>query len=127
MRLNKEFALAIAGISMLCLPALAQQSASPAAYPSSSTTQGAASGGSGSGQPNGGSVRQVIMKDLEQAGYKNVKLAPAGFVAQATDPQGHQAVILIGPDSVTTLTAVDSPAQTASNTQQGQDNGKTTK
>ncbi len=43
------------------------------------------------------------MQDLEKAGYTDVKITPASFVAQAKDKQGHPVTMLISPDAVTTI------------------------
>ena len=50
------------------------------------------------------SIRNHLMQDLKKAGYTDVKIVPASFVAEAKDKQGHPVTMLISPDSFTTIT-----------------------
>jgi hypothetical protein len=96
--------LTAAGLSLcFILPAMAQP-----AKPSDSTAATTES------QPTTLSIRQDIMQDLQKAGYKNIHLAPASFVAHATDQHGNPVVMAISPDSVTMITAMNPPAQAGS-------------
>jgi hypothetical protein len=91
----------LAGVALcLSLPAVAQQTTQSS---SSDTTPAI-------GTPTPGmsasSIRHHLMQDLEKAGYTDVKIVPASFVAEAKDKQGHPVTMLINPDSVTTITMV---------------------
>jgi hypothetical protein len=53
------------------------------------------------------SIRQDIVQNLKKAGYKNIQIAPASFIAHATDQHGDPVVMAISPDSVTMITAMN--------------------
>lgn len=119
--------LTAAGVALaFALPAAAQQTAQPNQSHNSSASQGQQQAGS-----SGMNIRQTIIQDLEKAGYKNVQVAPASFVAQATDKQGQPVMMVINPDSVTTITPLGGSGQQASsqsNTGSGSGaNGSSTK
>ena len=86
-----SYAMILTGL----LPAMAQ----------SSTQQGTSPDAS----QGGTSLKQHIVHDLEQQGYKNVQVMPASMVAQATDKQGRPVTMLITPDSITMVTAMNTP------------------
>ncbi len=91
----------LTGVALcLSLPAMAQQTTQSS---SSNTTPAI-------GTPTPGmsasSIRHHLMQDLEKAGYTDVKILPASFVAEAKDKQGHPVTMLISPDAVTTITMV---------------------
>lgn len=91
----------LAGVALcLSLPAVAQQTDQSPSTDSASTI--------GAPMPgmNASSIRNHLMQDLKKAGYTNVKIVPASFVAEAKDKQGHPVTMLIGPDSFTTITEV---------------------
>jgi hypothetical protein len=91
----------LAGLALcLSLPALAQQT-TQASLSNSTSTMGTPTQGM-----NSASIRNHLMQDLEKAGYTDVKIVPASFVAQAKDKQGHPVTMLISPDSITTITEV---------------------
>lgn len=106
--------LAATGLALaFVLPATAQQT----------SQQQSGSGSSGSsgqmqstmpGGPGGTSVRQHIQSDLEKLGYKNVRVMPTSFLAQATDPQNRPVLMMINPDSVTVITDMGAPIQSGS-------------
>lgn len=96
----------LTGVALcLSLPAMAQQTTQSS---SSNTTPAI-------GTPTPGmsasSIRHHLMQDLEKAGYTDVKILPASFVAEAKDKQGHPVTMLISPDAVTTITMVPNPIQ----------------
>ena len=97
----------LAGLAVcLSLPAMAQSNQSP-----SSSNIGENSH-SASGM-NGPSIRQHIQQDLQKAGYTNINVMPASFVAEAKDKKGDPVTLLITPDSVTTV--IEEPGKSASN------------
>ena len=97
---------ALTGLAVcLSLPAMAQTSPS-----GNNATNGHAAAGM-----NGPSIRQHIQQDLEKAGYTNIKIMPASFVAEAKDKQGDPVTLLITPDSVTTVVEEPASGKSASN------------
>lgn len=103
--------LTVAGLALtLALPAAAQQTAQ-------STQSSSPSAGQGQQQPGAHTmnIRQTITQDLEKAGYTNVKVAPASFVAEAKDKQGRPVMMVINPDSVTSVTELGGQNKQASN------------
>jgi hypothetical protein len=113
-RFRKEFSMfrkvmTLAGVALcLSLPAMAQQTTQSSSTDSTSTIGSPVPGMSTS------SIRNHLMQDLEKAGYTDVNIVPASFVAQAKDKQGHPVTMLISPDSFTTITEVpQSPSNSA--------------
>ncbi len=101
---------AAAGLALcLALPAMA----APSSQSSSSDNT------SGMGQPTKGvntvSIRQHIRQELEKAGYTDLKVVPASFVAQGKDKQGQPVTMLISPDSITTIIQEPASKGSASN------------
>jgi hypothetical protein len=115
----------IAGVALcLALPAVAQTSTQQTSTQPTSTQappSQAASPDTQSmmGQPvqgmSGSSIRQHISMDLKKAGFSDVKIMPASFVATAKNKKGDDVTMLITPDSVTTITDVPASGQSASN------------
>ena len=87
----------------LSLPAMAQQT-NQSSSSSGASTNGTPTMGTPTPGMSAGSIRSHLMQDLEKAGYTDVKIVPASFVAEAKDKQGHPVTMLISPDSVTTIT-----------------------
>lgn len=96
---------ALTGLAVcLSLPAMAQTSQSESSSNNGMNNHSAAS-------MNGPSIRQ----DLQQAGYTNIKVMPASFVAEAKDKQGEPVTLLITPDSITTVVEEPASGKSASN------------
>lgn len=101
--------LTLSGVVLtLALPAAAQQTAQ--SNQSSNSNAGQNQQQSGAHSMN---IRQTITQELEKAGYTNVKVAPASFVAEAKDKQGRPVTMVINPDSVTTVTALSDQSKQA--------------
>jgi hypothetical protein len=101
-------AATLAGLAVcLCLPAVAQASESP--------SSGSGTNGHATSAMNAPSIRQHIQQDLEKAGYTNIKVMPASFVAEAKDKQGNPVTLLITPDSVTTVVEEQASGKSAGN------------
>jgi hypothetical protein len=64
--------------------------------PNPSATQGAQS-------PSQQPIRQQIQNDLSQAGYTDIKIMPESFLVRAKDKRGNPVMMLINPDSITTI------------------------
>jgi hypothetical protein len=50
------------------------------------------------------SIRQQIQSDLSQAGYTDIKIMPESFLVRANDKRGNPVMMVIDPDSITTVT-----------------------
>jgi hypothetical protein len=100
---------ALAGITVcLSLPAMAQSNQSESSSNNGMNNHAAAG-------MNGPSIRQHIQQDLQKAGYTNIKVMPASFVAEAKDKQGDPVTLLITPDSVTSVVEEQASGKSAGN------------
>jgi hypothetical protein len=50
-----------------------------------------------------------VKNQLEQAGYKDVRIIPLSYLVQATDKAGNPAMMVITPTSMTAITDMGSP------------------
>jgi hypothetical protein len=89
------FAFTIA-VPLLTTAALAQTP--PTSTPSEQSAN------SGQKQANQEAVRQQVRKNLQQAGFTDIKLVPSSFLVRAKDKQGNQVMMFITPNSVTAVT-----------------------
>jgi hypothetical protein len=48
-----------------------------------------------------------VKNQLEQAGYKDVRITPLSYLVQATDKGGNLAMMVVTPNSMTAVTAMD--------------------
>lgn len=48
-----------------------------------------------------------VKNGLEQAGYKDIRIIPLSYLVQATDKGGNPAMMVITPNSMTGVTAMD--------------------
>jgi hypothetical protein len=55
-----------------------------------------------------GPVAQKLQQDLEQSGFKNVRVMPESFLVRANDKDGHPVMMIVNPDSLTAVTAISS-------------------
>jgi hypothetical protein len=67
-------------------------------------------------------IAQQIRKNLEQAGFKNIKLMPSSFMVRAEDPSGNPVMMVINPDSITEVSSVGNTAQSAGSSGAAQSN-----
>jgi hypothetical protein len=105
--------LLAAGLStVLALSAAAQQPATPAAATSPAQGQ---STGSGTSQKDV-DVQQHMTQDLQKAGFTNVEVMPESFLVRAKDKDGRAVMMVINPDSITSVTAVTAPGGSGSQT-----------
>jgi hypothetical protein len=70
-------------------------------------------------QTPGARIAQQIRHNLEQAGFKNIKLMPSSFIVRAEDQNNNPVMMVINPDSITALTQSGSQATVGQG--QGQD------
>ena len=50
-----------------------------------------------------------VKNELEQAGYKDVRIIPLSYLVQATDKDGNPLMMVLDPDSMTALTDLVAP------------------
>ena len=91
-------AITVSSAAFAQAPTSAPQTTGPAVSPQQSTQA----------QPPG-QIAQQIRKNLEQAGFKDIKLMPSSFLVRAQDKDGHPVMMVINPDLVTSLTEVNPP------------------
>ena len=48
-----------------------------------------------------------VKNELEQAGYKDIRIIPLSYLVQATDKGGNLAMMVVTPNSMTAVTAMD--------------------
>jgi hypothetical protein len=48
-----------------------------------------------------------VKNELEQAGYKDVRIIPLSYLVQATDKSGNPAMMVITPNSMTAVTDME--------------------
>ena len=48
-----------------------------------------------------------VKNELEQAGYRDIRIIPLSYLVQATDKSGNPAMMVITPNSMTAVTAMD--------------------
>lgn len=114
--------MTLTGVALcLSLPAMAQQTSQ-----SSSSSDSTSAIGTPTPGMSASSIRNHLMQDLKKAGYTDVKIVPASFVAEAKDKQGHPVTMLISPNSFTTITAVPQSTSTNSSTSSSKANGSGT-
>ena len=69
-------------------------------------------------------VQQQLRKDPSKAGYSDIGIVPGSFLVQAKDKQGNQTEMMISPNSMTEVTAMNATGTTTQSGKSG--NGKTT-
>jgi hypothetical protein len=48
-----------------------------------------------------------VKNELEQAGYRDIRIIPLSYLVQATDKGGNLAMMVVTPNSMTAVTAMD--------------------
>jgi hypothetical protein len=59
------------------------------------------------------SIREQVQKNLQQAGYTDVKIMPESFLVRAKDKDGNPVMMVINPDSVTAITEINRGSESA--------------
>lgn len=59
------------------------------------------------------SVRQQLTGDLAKAGFTDIKVMPESFLIRAKDSKGNPVMMVINPDSLTTVSEITAPKGTA--------------
>ena len=69
-----------------------------------SNGQGSMNGQNAMNAGHGMQISKTLKKDLDKAGFTDVKIMPESFLEQAKDSQGTSVIMMINPSSVTALT-----------------------
>jgi hypothetical protein len=51
-------------------------------------------------------LRQKIRAELQQDGFKNIRVSPTSFMVRAKNKEGERVAMIINPDSVFSMTEV---------------------
>lgn len=86
------------------LPAAAQQTPAAPAAPASGQQPSASKNESGM------AIQAKLTQDLGKAGFTNVEVMPESFLVRAKDKDGRAVMMVINPDSITSVTAMNQPA-----------------
>ena len=80
------------------IPGLPGSKSGPAVHPGSGSisTQNAGNGLQ--------SIQQKVRQNLQQAGFTDIQVMPSSFLVRAKDRDGNPVMMVINPDSVTTMT-----------------------
>jgi hypothetical protein len=65
-------------------------------------------------------IQQKVQKNLQEAGFTDIKIMPSSFLVRAKDKDGNPVMMVINPDSITAVTAI--PGQGNTTTGQGNNN-----
>lgn len=99
----------------LAWPALAATTPQSSVAPGSSNGSAiSANNGSGTSAPQ---ISQKLRQSLTQAGYTDVQVVPESFLIHAKNKSGNPVMMMVTPDSMTEVTAVNEPVGGASNKQ----------
>ncbi|WP_237480729.1 hypothetical protein [Lichenibacterium dinghuense] len=102
--------------SALVLMSFGVASAYAADTGSSQNSLSASSSASSSQDPSGNmNVKQEIQNTLSKQGYTDVSVMPSSFLVHAKNSKGQPVAMVIGPDSVTTVTELPPASQSGSN------------
>ncbi len=120
----RTFLIAAASL-LVCFPALAQNVTNS---PPQQDAQTAAPQDQGAqpdqGQSATAEIAQQIKSNLEQAGFKNIKLVPSAFIVRAEDQNGNPVVMVVNPDSITAVSETkETPPQSNDHSTVGQGTG----
>ena len=100
--MRRAFLTSVGIVLLGAVPALAQ--IQPSTHtPSSHQNMGAQGQTGASGNPT--PIQQRLEQDLEQAGFRDVRIMPESFLVRAKNRQGLPVMMIINPDSVTAVTA----------------------
>jgi hypothetical protein len=99
----------------LAWPALA--ATTPPSNGASGSSNGAAISENNGSQASAPRISQKLQRSLTQAGYTDVQIVPESFLINAKDKSGNPVMMMVTPDSMTEVTAVNAPNGGASNKQ----------
>jgi hypothetical protein len=88
-------------------PALAATTTNAVPPPTSSSTK--------MDSPEATNMRQQIQNDLAKAGFSDIRIMPESFMVRAKDSHGNPVMMIINPDSLTEVTTMAPPKNSAAN------------
>ena len=127
----RKLILAAASL-MITLPAFAQNATGPQSQQNPSTYSPQAQDSQTQTQTQTqnsqmtSKIAQQIRSNLEQAGFKNIKMMPSSFIVRAEDQNDNPVMMVINPDSITTVSKMrsgSSSSNTGDNATVGQNPG----
>jgi hypothetical protein len=98
---------ASAAALILAQAASAQSPSSSQTHSSSSNQPLTSTAGQGTTQAQQ-PIREQLQKNLQSAGFTDIKMMPSSFLVRAKDPNGNPVMMVINPDSVAAV--VESPS-----------------
>ncbi len=117
----RTFLIAAASL-VACSPAFAQTTANSPSQQNSQMTAPQVQGGSRSTSPQAQEepqstpqvqsqqatvkIAEQIKSNLEQAGFKNIKLVPSAFIVRADDQNNNPVVMVVNPGSITAVSGM---------------------
>jgi hypothetical protein len=57
-------------------------------------------------------IQQKVQKNLQEAGFTDIKIMPSSFLVRAKDKDGNPVMMVINPDSITAVTAIPEQGRT---------------
>jgi hypothetical protein len=108
---------AVMGLGLIAaVPAFAQSSSSTT-HNQGSTAPGQTSANTNTSAQGG--VAHKLQQDLQQSGFKNVRIMPESFLVRAEDKDGHPVMMIVNPDSVTAITQMSAAGSGSSSQTHG--------
>jgi hypothetical protein len=92
--------------SLIILTMLPLVTAIPAQAQDAATTLNQAQSSPGDAQ----TIQQQVQNKLQEAGFTDIQIMPSSFLVRAKDKAGNPVMMVISPDSVTTVTEVAAPS-----------------
>lgn len=110
--MRKLLLAAVFMASAAALPALAQTNSAnnDSANGNTGTTAAASHATTSPAQ-----IEQDLRQDLSKAGYTNIKIMPGSFLVHAKDSKGNPTEMMVSPNSVTEVTAMNAAGNSAQN------------
>jgi hypothetical protein len=99
--------------SLIILTMLPLVTAIPAQAQDPTTTLNQSQSSPGDAQ----TIQQQVQNKLQQAGFTDVQIMPSSFLVRAKDKDGNPVMMVISPDSVTTVTEINAPTGVAPSAQ----------
>lgn len=92
----------IAAFGLMVAPAFAQSSSAATTHNTSQATQQ-----QGNQKESAQQIEQSLRSDLSKAGYTDIHIMPGSFLVQAKNSQGEPTEMMISPNSIRAVTAMN--------------------
>ena len=109
--MRKVFLSTVAAASLLALPALA-------------ATDSTNNQSSNNSPPSAAQIQQNLHQELSKAGYTDIQIIPGSFLVRAKDSKGNPTEMMVTPNSLTAVTAMNGSNSSGQN---GTSNSTTSK